>query len=187
MQKRYCGDVDLADLEVSQYCLIDIGGVLLLKAGSWQMSNYHSYYSKFKTFYYSFEFDSDDSMGNWVKSKSSNLYTGITHADELMYIFAMPAIMDDFPGQKTVYERMTLLWTNFAKYLDPTPDEDTKWKDLGIPKWTPYEFEKPHFMVIDENFTVLEDYSDRWTITNDQMGPQLQAKESEVKFSHKEG
>ncbi|KAB7501985.1 Esterase S [Armadillidium nasatum] len=116
MQESYCGDIDLADLEVAQYCLIDVCGILFLKAGSWQVSNLHSYYSKQPTYYYTLEYEADDSMGDWVVSDSSPFYTGITHADDLMYIFAMPAIMEPGP-EKDVSQRMTLLWTNFARYL----------------------------------------------------------------------
>lgn len=41
-------------------------GVLFLKAGAWETSNLHSYYSDELTFYYAFEFESDDSMYIWI-------------------------------------------------------------------------------------------------------------------------
>ncbi|KAL7644946.1 UNVERIFIED_CONTAM: hypothetical protein RMT77_004763 [Armadillidium vulgare] len=170
MQESYCGDIDLADLNVAQYCLIDVCGIMFLKAGSWQVSNLHSYYSKFPTYYYTLEYEADDSMGDWVVADSSPFYTGITHADDLMYIFAMPAIMEQGP-EKDVSQRMTLLWTNFARYLNPTPSENTTWQSLSIPEWTPYEFEKPHYMLFDAEFQVLEDFQDRWKTTNMRMGP----------------
>ncbi|KAB7501990.1 Acylcarnitine hydrolase [Armadillidium nasatum] len=86
LQRMYCDGVDLANLEEAQYCLIDIGGILFLKAGSWQMSNYHSYFSTHKTFYYSFEFESDDMVGE-VNVKNYSFYAGVSHGDEIKYIF----------------------------------------------------------------------------------------------------
>ncbi|KAB7501987.1 hypothetical protein Anas_00401 [Armadillidium nasatum] len=49
--------------------------------------------------------------------------------------------------------------------------KNTTWKNLDVPEWTPYEFEKPHYMLFDAQFQVLEDFQDRWKTTNMRMGP----------------
>ena len=39
---------------------------MFLKAGGWEVAKMHSYYSSGKTFFYSFDFESDDSMFRWI-------------------------------------------------------------------------------------------------------------------------
>ena len=42
------------------------------------------------------------------------LFPGVTHADEMMYLFSFPAQMDG--QQEVVKDRMVKMWTNFAIY-----------------------------------------------------------------------
>lgn len=48
--------------------------------------------------------------------------------------------------------RMVKLWTNFARYSDPTPTEE----DMGI-KWMPIGKNCPYFLDINKTLTVGSD------------------------------
>lgn len=72
---------------------------------------------------------------------SERLMTGAAHADEAAYLFYMPACKIDNleppaigTKDRTTLERLTRMWTNFAKTGNPTPclDDwiDTYWKPV---------------------------------------------------------
>merc|ERR1712212_1276475 len=88
--------------------------------------------------------------------------TGVTHADELLYLFSFPGALE---GQQIVVkDRMVKLWTNFAKYGNPTPDEDKSYEALDIPKWKTLTPDEHHYMLMQDEFTVEDEYPDRWHI-----------------------
>ncbi|CAH2084420.1 unnamed protein product [Euphydryas editha] len=67
-----------------------------------------------------------------------------SHHDDLGYLFP---IIDVDMNSKTfkIIEQVTTLWTNFAKYGDPTPDDS-----LGV-KWLPYTIENQDYLDIGKN------------------------------------
>ncbi|CAH2092309.1 unnamed protein product [Euphydryas editha] len=66
------------------------------------------------------------------------------HGDDLAYLF--PIIDVDMNSYIfKMIEQVTTLWTNFAKYGDPTPDNS-----LGV-KWLPYTIENEDYLDIGEN------------------------------------
>ncbi|CAH2084438.1 unnamed protein product [Euphydryas editha] len=68
----------------------------------------------------------------------------VAHSDDLGYLFPN---MDVDMNSNTfkMIEQVTTLWTNFAKYGDPTPDDS-----LGV-KWLPYTIENQDYLDIGEN------------------------------------
>ncbi|XP_013141552.1 PREDICTED: esterase B1-like [Papilio polytes] len=76
--------------------------------------------------------------------------TVVSHADELPYIFSMKvlkAINPNFDISRVIklIDQVTKLWTNFAKYGNPTPDES-----LGV-IWKPYSLEGQDYLDIGNN------------------------------------
>nr|ARM65381.1 putative antennal esterase CXE10 [Ectropis obliqua] len=69
----------------------------------------------------------------------------VSHADDLFYLFpgkiTQKVVKENSPTF-TLIDRMTTLWTNFAKYSDPTPDSS-----LGV-KWLPYTLKDKHYLDI---------------------------------------
>lgn len=68
-----------------------------------------------------------------------------SHADDLLYLFnakMMNTKVDTSSETFQLIERVTKLWTNFAKYGNPTPDDS-----LGA-KWAPYTVEKQNYLDI---------------------------------------
>ncbi|KAL7286432.1 hypothetical protein TKK_0019380 [Trichogramma kaykai] len=63
---------------------------------------------------------------------------GVGHAEDLAFIFHIPHAELSFydPATNTMIDRYTRLWTNFAKYGNPTPSYETSlglhWPDSGV-------------------------------------------------------
>nr|WOZ07767.1 carboxylesterase CarE3 [Agrotis ipsilon] len=73
---------------------------------------------------------------------------GATHADELFYLFStltLPA----FTEVRRFIDKFTTLWTNFAKYGDPTPPSSSI-----SPKWEPVAGDNPGLLLIDKEFSM---------------------------------
>lgn len=85
---------------------------------------------------YEYSFILDDIL-NAGKAESNTTYGGAGHGDDLGYIFRM-SFLNKVPVNSSAYrerERMVHLWTNFAKYQNPTPTNDTilhiQWNRYG--------------------------------------------------------
>ncbi|CAH0713064.1 unnamed protein product, partial [Brenthis ino] len=72
---------------------------------------------------------------------------GATHADDIFYLFNMPNVPSLFENK--MIDRMTTMWTNFAKYGDPTPEIS----DMLPVKWLPANKTSPYSFVIDKEFS----------------------------------
>ncbi|XP_063595061.1 juvenile hormone esterase-like [Penaeus indicus] len=146
--------------------LVDMGGMLFLKSGLWQLAHSINKVSpNLPVFFYSWEFESDDSLFPWIFISMPDIPVpgGIGHADELLYLFHLPNVLDE--RQKLMSERMLTLWTNFAKYGNPTPlefeYEHENWTSFA-PEWKLFSREEPNFMLIQDDLTNELDFSTRW-------------------------
>ncbi|KAG5895282.1 hypothetical protein JTB14_015148 [Gonioctena quinquepunctata] len=90
--------------------------------------------------------------------------TGACHGDELGYLFKFTGDgMEMGETEKTAVRRCVKLWTNFAKFGNPTPKED----DLLI-QWKPIDKNNFHFLDIDKELTLQVDpASDRIALWRD--------------------
>ncbi|XP_045506429.1 juvenile hormone esterase-like [Colias croceus] len=74
----------------------------------------------------------------------------VSHVDDLLYLFpfsiGLPAVDVNSKTFKMI-DQFTKLWTNFAKYGNPTPDDS-----LGA-QWLPYTSEQNHYLDIGEKLT----------------------------------
>ncbi|RVE47055.1 hypothetical protein evm_008239 [Chilo suppressalis] len=96
---------------------------------------------------YSYKFSYDGSM-NFGKLLSGFVNEpGATHADELFYMFnvKIPVVIQELI-ESDIIKKVTTMWTNFAKYGDPTPQTTSL---LPI-KWRPIDKEDPQRLVIDK-------------------------------------
>ncbi|CAG9795463.1 unnamed protein product [Diatraea saccharalis] len=100
---------------------------------------------------YSYKFSYDGWLNFVKKIFGYSGAPGATHADELFYIFKIkiPALVHEYVENEMI-ERMTSMWTNFAKYGDPTPQTAS----LAPTKWRPIDKEDPHLLLIDKHFTI---------------------------------
>ncbi|KAJ8726118.1 hypothetical protein PYW07_000816 [Mythimna separata] len=70
---------------------------------------------------------------------------GATHADELFYLFNLFPIPSMFEDE--MIEKMTTLWTNFAKYGVPTPEGSEV-------QWPPTSMSSPKRLELNETLTI---------------------------------
>lgn len=170
LKDDYVGGRDLADFENATPGLVDLAGMLFLKAGAWETAKQHANKTTSKTFLYSFDFESDDTIFKIFFPDYKNApfkHDGVCHADEMMYIYNLPASLDE--TQLKVKDKMVEMWTNFVIYGDPTPDEARdSWSKLNIPKWESLKTGNHHYMLIEEECRLMDEYPDRWHITLDE-------------------
>ncbi|XP_038211384.1 cholinesterase 1-like [Zerene cesonia] len=84
-------------------------------------------------------------------------YPGATHTDELPYIFKPEGTTLLTLFEMKTIDKMTLMWTNFAKYGDPTPQETA----LVPMMWQPANPSDPQLLVIDRQFSTESLWSDK--------------------------
>lgn len=165
MKDDYIGGRNLADFPTASPGLIDLSGVLFVKAGAWTTAKLHAKYTNASTFFYSFDFASNDTMFKWYfpKYKDAPFKSGVTHGDELIYLFPFPSYFDE--KQLDIKERLVTLWTNFATYGNPTPnDSRVSWESLKIPKWEPLTTNVHNYMLIQGECSLQKEYPQRWHI-----------------------
>nr|WNK22293.1 carboxylesterase [Athetis lepigone]WNK22303.1 carboxylesterase 10 [Athetis lepigone] len=79
-------------------------------------------------------------VGHLVDNK-----TAVSHCDDLSYVFPVQLYtkkVDKNSDTFKLVDRVSKLWTNFAKYGDPTPDDS-----LGV-KWKPYTLNEQNYLDI---------------------------------------
>ncbi len=70
-------------------------------------------------------------------SGASNEDFGVAHGDDLLYLFKDIPFMDgsiNTDKDRKVADQITSMWTNFAKYGDPTP-----YQDGDLITWRPFD------------------------------------------------
>lgn len=118
----------------------------------------HSAVQKSPVYYYVFSFDG---MLNYIKKIFLVLkYEGAMHADELGYLWKMmhaPAPI--VPGGKAdiTKSRMLRMWTNFAKFADPTPQID----NLITTKWSRVQSRQEYMDIGDNLVTGRQPFAER--------------------------
>jgi len=88
-------------------------------------------------------------------------HLGVCHADDLFYMWDMYGLnaelgfLDTWWSQdnKINSKRMLELWTNFIKYLDPTPSHQAS-EVLGNLSWTQVSDSDPSYLKIDTELTM---------------------------------
>ncbi|KAI5643549.1 carboxylesterase family domain-containing protein [Phthorimaea operculella] len=95
-------------------------------------------------YYYVFSYNGGR---NYYKDLRNVTVGGASHADELGYLFDMQSRYtgDASPEDQLIIDRITTLWTNFAKFGNPTPEET----DLLPVKWLPVHEDYQHFYNLD--------------------------------------
>ncbi|XP_013187844.2 acetylcholinesterase [Amyelois transitella] len=75
---------------------------------------------------------------------------GATHIDELFYMFKFKMPLINAFLERDMIDKITTMWTNFAKYSDPTPEIS----GLLPVKWEPVRREDPRLLVIDKELSM---------------------------------
>ncbi|XP_018577068.1 venom carboxylesterase-6 [Anoplophora glabripennis] len=96
--------------------------------------------SSFSTVYF-YKFSYSGVIAGYVQEPVEGFSDTVRHGEELSYIFRRNYVglnttdITKFPEQdQTVFKRFITFFTNFAKTLDPTPEEDTLLENIIWPK-----------------------------------------------------
>ncbi|XP_063540503.1 esterase FE4-like [Cydia strobilella] len=76
---------------------------------------------------------------------------GATHTDELFYLFHQPFLTWLAKIDRKMIDKMTTLWTNFAKHGDPTPSTS----ELVPQRWLPTDPADPRSFVLDREHATV--------------------------------
>nr|XP_053605093.1 uncharacterized protein LOC128672172 [Plodia interpunctella] len=117
-----------------------------------------SAHQKTKTYFYKFGYKSERNkfarvlgLGDLLQGRAVTC-----HADELAYLFTEQLFNHEplTDSTRRLIDNICKLWTNFAKFGNPTPDET-----LGV-KWVPFTLEKQEYLYIG-NALSLEEHPDK--------------------------
>ncbi|PZC76537.1 hypothetical protein B5X24_HaOG200178 [Helicoverpa armigera] len=100
--------------------------------------------NKANMYNYYFDYAGGRNILKWVAGFGNE--PGACHSDEILYLFK--GNIWPFPinnNDKKVIEKMTKMWSNFAKHGDPTPTNDL------LVKWEPSTKDQLKFLYIDED------------------------------------
>ncbi|KAG6447804.1 hypothetical protein O3G_MSEX005198 [Manduca sexta] len=99
-------------------------------------------------FYYMFSYSGGR---NFYKIYNNILEGGASHADELGYLFNMSYLTEEPTHEdQLIIDRMTTMWTNFAKFSKPTPEAT----NLIPVVWTPVTNKSYNYLRIDTELKV---------------------------------
>ncbi|KAJ0183513.1 hypothetical protein K1T71_001489 [Dendrolimus kikuchii] len=105
---------------------------------------------------YFYRFSTYSKMNHYGKNGEKHGIKGASHLDDLLYLFNANVFNMNVDKNSKEYELIQLactVFTNFAKYGNPTPDNS-----LGI-AWPEYDNAKRAIGDITDRLTVVEDYS----------------------------
>lgn len=116
--------------------------------------------SKAPVYYYNFDYSGDFNIRKKHNLKEAINFDGTwgaTTGDELCYLFVcqpirktyVKALEDENSEEIKVLQNMVKMWTNFAKYSNPTPPE----ADLEV-TWTPASNERKECLIIGEDLNL---------------------------------
>ncbi|XP_068618693.1 uncharacterized protein [Battus philenor] len=100
---------------------------------------------------YFYEFSYDGNL-NFLKKKANIVRLGASHADDAGYLIKAKFLREEEASDtdKLVRDRMVTMWTNFAKYGNPTPRID----NIITTKWQPVTEDRMMYLFIDDKLTM---------------------------------
>ncbi|KAI2474068.1 juvenile hormone esterase-like [Diabrotica virgifera virgifera] len=100
---------------------------------------------------------------NFMKKMVNDQRPGACHADELGYLFKTPVAADLKDEDKSSIRKLVTLWTNFAKFSNPTPPGN----NLNI-EWKPIQKDQLNFLDIGKQLKMdFNPDPDRMSIWNE--------------------
>ncbi|CAH0557021.1 unnamed protein product [Brassicogethes aeneus] len=116
--------------------LIDLYTDRSFAYGSYQTAMLHSAMGHSPIWHYNFNYKGQYTFGDLfaATNETVNFDWGVSHCDELLYIFRSPALFPDItdPTDSTMIDIMTEFWTNFAITGNPMATKIFDWYPLNI-------------------------------------------------------
>jgi len=139
--------------------MVNMVGTFFIKASTYEFMKYNELTGS-ESWFYSFEYEGHNSIWNILfPGDKPPIPRGVVHGDEMIYLFSTKVFNlseDDW----NFSWKMVSLWTNFAIYGNPTPDESPI---EDVPSWPTFnEIDMP-YLVIDKKPSVERNYVNTWT------------------------
>ncbi|XP_044018737.1 esterase FE4 [Aphidius gifuensis] len=106
--------------------------------------------SKEPVYYYKFSYKGQESHVKWA----NNTPYGVVHHDDLLYFFNVSYFnyFDENSVETPIVERMTTMWTNFAKTGIPLPKDNKLNSNI---EWIKYNQKKPAYLNIGNELEII--------------------------------
>ncbi|KAI8419714.1 hypothetical protein MSG28_008401 [Choristoneura fumiferana] len=149
VKKMYMGDEPISEAPIAQFKISRFYGEPFFNFPSMAESELLLNSSGQPLYHYYFNYDGWRNIGKFVSGPIIRSSTGMSHGDDIFYLFYQPFIPAWFDME--MINRVTTMWTNFAKYGDPTP-ETTALLPL---RWLPARKEAPQALAIDKELSII--------------------------------
>ncbi|RZC31955.1 uncharacterized protein BDFB_007202 [Asbolus verrucosus] len=149
IKKFYFGDVQQnKNQHLMQYC--DLCTDTSFLRDVYFSTKHHLKTSTKPIYFYRMSLDTDL---NVFKKLTRTTTPGVYHGDDLGYLFKTMFTPDIHPGsiEDVAQRKFTRLWTNFARYSNPTPNPNDKFLNIT---WKPCKIDEMHFLDIGEKLTM---------------------------------
>ncbi|XP_026763518.2 esterase FE4-like [Galleria mellonella] len=147
LRKMYMGD-DVVSRE-TEIKLSRFTGEVYINYPSLEETNLIANTSDKPVYSYLFSYGGWRNIAKLFSGKNISKAPGAAHADDLFYLFSQTLISSLFETE--MINKMTSLWTNFAKYGNPTPPG----LDTLPVRWPPVDTAAPVTLNIDSEFSII--------------------------------
>ncbi|CAG7719690.1 unnamed protein product, partial [Allacma fusca] len=155
--------------------LTDLHSVFFFKAAAYKTLLLHSRLQN-ESFWYSFDYSGKYTQySSQVYPGNNPIRGGISHGDDLIYIFTIPQCEDLSPDDQVVSDRMVDYWVNFASNGNPNIEGDGGSSNLHENEgWPSYSEEHPGFVAIGVKDQFIPGIpSDYWQGCSCELWPEL--------------
>ncbi|KAK9888319.1 hypothetical protein WA026_000578 [Henosepilachna vigintioctopunctata] len=111
-------------------------------------------------YYYYFSYEGILSRDGLPEDSKHKEIRGVGHLEETFYIFNKEGNISKLKTDYLVRERMLKLWTNFAKYGNPTPTREELLNNLLWPTVSPLEGQKMEYLEINETLSLRDSFNE---------------------------
>jgi len=133
--------------------LNDLHTVFYFKDASFKTLNLHAQVQP-KSYWYEFDFKGKNSVYSVMVNTNGNpVQGGITHGDDLTYLFNVPLMSLTNDQEQAVSDRLVNYWANFAATGNPNVDEAGR--SSGQSGWLSYNQGAPHYASINTEDSFL--------------------------------
>ncbi|XP_046607099.1 juvenile hormone esterase-like isoform X2 [Neodiprion virginianus] len=125
--EKYFSSSELGDFLKMVPGLIDIGSVLIFKAGMYRMVHENSRFQP--TFMYSFDYRGSQTRFGYESVKKYPFDGGVAHSDDYIYLFPFPDNLTE--ADTVIAKRIVQLWTSFTINGTPSADFVSEWPKMS--------------------------------------------------------
>jgi acetylcholinesterase len=152
--------------------LTDLHTVFYFKDASFRTLQLHTQVQP-QSYWYEFDFKGKNSVFSvMVNTKDNPVRGGITHGDDLTYLFNVPLMSLANAQEQAVSDRLVDYWANFAATGNPNVDENGR--TTGQSRWLSHNEGSPSFASINAEDSYITEKPDKyWNGAAKELYPEL--------------